>query len=143
MKNGDMPQVRYAAAGGVVVHEGRVLLLDRPSRGEMRLPKGHIDPGETAVEAALREVCEETGYADLVVLAELGTQRVEFVDPYKDRRVTRDDTYFLLGLASQTQIERDEHERQFRPIWVPFEEALAQLTFEAEREFLRRASNPA
>ncbi len=138
-KNQDMPLVRYSVAGGVVIHDGQILLLDRFSREEMRLPKGHVEAGETAEETALREVCEETGYADLRVLAELGSQQVEFVDPYKQRRVSRHDTYFLLGLASQAQVERGESGHKFVPIWVPLDQAAQRLTFEAEREFLRRA----
>ena len=51
---------RYETGGGVVVHEGKVLLLDRPKRGEVRLPKGHIDPGETPEMTALRETTEES-----------------------------------------------------------------------------------
>ena len=45
-----MPKKRYLAAGGVVIHDGRMLVLDRPSRGEVRLPKGHIEGGEDAAE---------------------------------------------------------------------------------------------
>jgi len=67
-----MRHVTYVAAGGVVIHEGQVLLLDRPGRGEVRLPKGHVEPGEEPAEAALREVREEAGYADLAILADLG-----------------------------------------------------------------------
>ncbi|MEO0789929.1 MAG: NUDIX domain-containing protein [Bacteroidota bacterium] len=49
------------AAGGLVqLNEAkRFLVMER--RGHIDLPKGKIDPGETAVEAALREVSEETG----------------------------------------------------------------------------------
>lgn len=43
--------VRYVAAGGVVVGAGRVLVLERPGRNELRLPKGHVEHGESA-EAA-------------------------------------------------------------------------------------------
>jgi ADP-ribose pyrophosphatase YjhB (NUDIX family) len=40
------------------------MLLIRPSRDEVRLPKGHVEAGETLRAAALREVAEETGYDD-------------------------------------------------------------------------------
>ena len=42
-----MAEKRYNAAGGVVIHEGRMLLLDRSTRNEMRLPKGHVEAGES------------------------------------------------------------------------------------------------
>jgi 8-oxo-dGTP diphosphatase len=56
------------AAGGVVWRpigrgELEVLLIHRPHRNDWSLPKGKIDPGETAIECALREVHEETGFA--------------------------------------------------------------------------------
>lgn len=134
-----MRHVYYRAAGGVVVHQGKVLLLDRPSRGEVRLPKGHIEEGESPAEAASREVREETGYAHLEVVADLGTQQVQFLDTFRGRQVTRDERYFLMRLRDEQQVERGEHEHQFIPIWVPVSDAVARLTFETEGEFVRRA----
>jgi len=132
-----MHQVYYQAAGGVVIDDGRVLLLDRPGRGEVRLPKGHIEAGESPLEAALREVCEETGYAGLEVVADLGTQQVRFV--HRERQVTRDERYFLMRLRDGRQVARGAHEQQFIPIWVPAADAPERLTFEVEREFMWRA----
>ena len=132
-----MKQVYYRAAGGVVIHQAKVLLLDRPGRDQVRLPKGHIEEGESPVEAALREVREEAGYAHLDVVADLGAQRVQFED--SGRQVTRDEYYFLMRLRDEGQVERDEQELQFIPLWTPVADAAACLTFEAEREFVRRA----
>lgn len=48
-------------AGGLVFDaRGQVLVL-RHQDGSWVFPKGHIDPGETALEAALREIAEEAG----------------------------------------------------------------------------------
>jgi 8-oxo-dGTP pyrophosphatase MutT (NUDIX family) len=56
------PKRETEAAGGVVIDgEGRVLLVHRPRYDDWSLPKGHVDPGETFEQAALREVLEETG----------------------------------------------------------------------------------
>lgn len=54
--------VAVEAAGGVVRDaEGRALMIYRNGRWD--LPKGHLEPGETVAECALREVAEETGVA--------------------------------------------------------------------------------
>lgn len=50
--------------GGVVVHDGRVLLIRRgkePMRGRWVVPGGTVELGETLQEAVVREVREETG----------------------------------------------------------------------------------
>jgi 8-oxo-dGTP diphosphatase len=49
------------AAGGVVVRDGRVLLVHRDRYDDWSLPKGKLEQGESWGEAALREVREETG----------------------------------------------------------------------------------
>jgi 8-oxo-dGTP pyrophosphatase MutT (NUDIX family) len=131
--------IHYQAAGGVVINDGQVLLLNRSHRDEIRLPKGHVEPGETVSEAALREVTEETGFLCLAIVADLGSQRVQFVDPYRKRSVVRDEHYFLMRLLEKRRVERQVHEHQFTPIWVPAADAAAQLTFDSEKEFANRA----
>ena len=42
----ELPVREYEAAGGVVARDGKVLLLWRPARDEIRLPKRHVEPGE-------------------------------------------------------------------------------------------------
>ncbi len=52
--------VEEYCAGGLVFYNRRLLMIHR-IRGTWIFPKGHIDPGETPEEAALREVREESG----------------------------------------------------------------------------------
>ena len=99
-----MRAIRYSAAGGVVIDDERVLVLRRPSRDEVRLPKGHLKKRESAQEAALREVREESGYVDLEVVADLGQQVVEF--NYQGTHVVRDERYYLMRLRGVGQAER-------------------------------------
>lgn len=134
-----MRNLAYRAAGGVVIHGGFMLLLDRPSRGEVRLPKGHIEDGEDPETAALREVTEESGYADLTIAADLGQQQVEF--DLDGRHVVREEYYFLMSMHSEAQVARDKKDAaQFFPIWKPLDEAISLLTYVAEQEMARRAA---
>ncbi len=132
----------YKSAGGVVVaSDGNVLVLVRAKRSrpnglpEVRLPKGHIEPGESPIEAAMREVHEESGLVHLEVLADLGSQLVEFT--WKGTHYTRDESYFLMTTCPGS--EHAKPEAQFERRWLGWEDALTCLTFEAEREWVRRA----
>ena len=131
--------ILYTAAGGVVTDATgeQVLLLIRPSSDEVRLPKGHVEPGELPPQAALREVAEESGYTDLEIVTSLGQQLVAF--PLGKRSIQRTEYYYLMQLRSRQQAERPAADEQFFPIWVSWQEALENLTFEAEREWVRRA----
>ena len=139
----DLPLCTYKSAGGVVVAEtgalvlvlARVKRLGPDERPEIRLPKGHIEPGEEGSEAALREVREESGLADLAIVDDLGHQLVRFV--WKRTRYERDESYFLMVVDPGA--EHNLPEEQFERLWLSWADALAQLTFEAEREWVRRA----
>ena len=128
--------VDYQAAGGVVVRDDEVLVLRRARPPEVRLPKGHVEPGEDLRRAALREVREESGYSDLVLVDDLGTQRVEFAANV--RYVVRRERFFLMRLADG-HTGSDGGEAQFEPAWLHWDAAMAALTFEAEHEWVRRA----
>jgi ADP-ribose pyrophosphatase YjhB (NUDIX family) len=132
------PIYHYQSAGGVVIHQEQMLLLRRPSRQEMRLPKGHIDPGESPSVAALRETTEESGYGDLEIVADLGCQVVEF--DYQGKHYCRTEHYFLMTLGSEVRVERPPQDAaQFEVVWLPFEKAVAALTFAAEKSMARKA----
>ena len=132
--------ITYDAAGGVVLDEHEcVLLLRRVHKNELRLPKGHVEARELLEDAAVREIREESGYADLEMLTSLGVQVVEFDLVDRHQHVARQEFYFLFRLRSHLQVARDPHELQFEPVWVPIDEALTLLTYPAESEFVRRA----
>ena len=60
----EYPASARVAVGALVLHEGRVLLVERdqpPAEGTWALPGGSVELGESLVEAAEREVLEETG----------------------------------------------------------------------------------
>jgi ADP-ribose pyrophosphatase YjhB (NUDIX family) len=75
-------------AGGIVLLDGR-LVVRRTASGDWVLPKGHIEPGETAEQTAIREIAEETG---LETTALEPTSVIEFMQQGEMRRVT----FFIL-----------------------------------------------
>ena len=101
----------------------------------MRLPKGHVEPGESHRQAALREVREEAGLVDMEIVADLGYQTVEF--DWRDVHHVRREHYYLM--IAQSPARRAQAEEQFEPLWLGWEEALDRVTFDAEREWVRRA----
>ncbi|GAB4314847.1 MAG: hypothetical protein Kow0069_16390 [Promethearchaeota archaeon] len=73
-------------AGGVAFNSGReVALLWKGSENVWVLPKGHVEPGETLEQAALREVAEETGLpaSDLEIAGYIGAYREDKADRWK------------------------------------------------------------
>jgi len=58
------PQMPMIGVGGVVIREGRALLIRRgsePLKGEWSIPGGMLEVGETIAEGVARELLEETG----------------------------------------------------------------------------------
>ena len=109
--------------------------LDRRGRLLWSLPKGHIEAGETAEQAAVREVEEETGIIGRVV-APLGT--IDFWFVAEDRRVHKTVHHFLLralgGELSDDDVEVAE------VAWVPLDELESRLAYADERRLIRRAT---
>jgi len=132
--------VDETSAGGLVVDPGQgtaavIGRLDRRGRLLWSLPKGHIEDGETAEQAAVREVEEETGIIGRVV-APLGT--IDFWFVAEDRRVHKTVHHFLLralgGQLSDADVEVAE------VAWVPLDELEAKLAYADERRLVRRAT---
>ena len=74
------------AAGGLVVQDGKVLLVHRPKYDDWSFPKGKCDDGELDEECALREVEEETGLR-CELLEELG--KTSYLDAKERPKIVR------------------------------------------------------
>ena len=134
------------AAGAVLIDPtvNELLLLHQRSDDRWCIPKGHVEPGESALEAARREVTEETGLDEFSLLEELGPATHRYFDPKRDRSVVKTSIYFL-GVASKEDplhLEAGFDEAR----WVAPSSALGLLRYENEREIVRtlerRLQNP-
>ena len=122
-----------AQAGGIVFrgHDRDVSILLVTSKkvaGNWIFPKGHVEPGETAAAAALRETHEEAG-VDGELLGPVGDP-LEFDWGVRQYRVQ----YFLIRATSEFKAT-DGRSRE----WLPFDEAVARLTDASTRRLLEEA----
>ena len=127
------------SAGGVVVDGDRVVTIvpvKRAADGSrvLGLPKGHPDGDETAEQAAAREVAEEAGVTGRLI-ADLGD--VHYHYERKGRAVHKVVRFFLFEYESGDVADHD-HEIEHAD-WIPLAEAAERLTYEGEREMVRRA----
>ena len=105
------------------------------------LPKGWINSGEKAQQAALREVQEETG-VEAKVLAKLGDVKYVYMRKWSDgARVFKVVSFYLLqyvagdigniSAAMRTEVQR--------ALWIPLEEAPQRLAYKGERQMAEKA----
>lgn len=139
-----MPQpkkrVKERSAGAVVYMPtpgGPEYLLLRYGGGNWGFPKGHVEHGETDLQAAHREVMEETG---IPIDQQRLLEGFEDDTDYKFRRgrvlVEKDVRFFLM--ESATRDVRISHEHSAFA-WLPYPEALKRVSFEGPRRILQAA----
>jgi len=136
-----MRRVEETSAGGLVIdsrdaEQARAALIgrtDRRGRLLWSLPKGHVEPGETTKDAAIREVAEETGITGQVV-AELGT--IDFWFVADGRRIHKTVHHFLL-VATEGELSAEDVEVE-EVAWVPLGELAGTLAYADERRLIAR-----
>jgi 8-oxo-dGTP pyrophosphatase MutT (NUDIX family) len=130
--------VDRAAAAGPTGEAPAVALIartDRRGRLLWSLPKGHLEAGETAEQAAVREVEEETGIRGRI-LAPLGEIDYWFV--VEGRRVHKTVHHYLLEAVGGELSDRDIEVTEVA--WVALDEAAARLAYAGERDLVAAAA---
>ena len=126
---------REVSYGGVVVRGDDVLVITPAGRPRVRtLPKGGANAGETAEDAAAREVREETG-VETRVLERLGD--VEYWYRRGGVRVFKTVSFYLCEYLSGDTADHDHEVDDAR--WMPLERARTELSYPGERRLIERA----
>ncbi|KNX38749.1 NUDIX hydrolase [Luteipulveratus halotolerans] len=136
--------VEETSAGGVVIdvrggaaYIALIARLNRAGRLEWCLPKGHVEPGETLVETAVREVEEETGILGRALVT-LGTIDYWFSTP--SHRIHKMVHHYLLeALGGEITIDKDPDHEAIDARWFRLERVHEQLTFPNERRIAQMA----
>lgn len=124
------------AAGAVLwrgdleaVEEIEVACIHRPHYDDWSLAKGKVDPGESLVATAVREIKEETGY-DI----RLGKLLGKTIYPVKN---TTKVVYYWTGQVTGGEFTPNSEVDEIR--WLPLDEAKELLTYDLDRQVLHKA----
>jgi 8-oxo-dGTP pyrophosphatase MutT (NUDIX family) len=135
-----MAAIELPLASDAVSDTGKPAVRSQP-KAVLCLPKGLIDPGEKALDAALREVREETGIT-AVPITKLGDIKYVYVRSWGDgKRVFKIVSFYLLRYESG-EIDKITAEMRIevgRAKWVLLEDAPNLLAYGGEKQMARKA----
>jgi 8-oxo-dGTP pyrophosphatase MutT (NUDIX family) len=139
-RGGGRTAARERSAGGVVVRGEEVVVIvptRRASDGSkvLALPKGHIDPGENELQAATREVREETGIVAEPV-TELGETRYWY--RRDGQTIPKSVSFYLFKYIEGDTADHDDEVE--KASWIALADAQRELSHAAEREMVAKAA---
>jgi len=111
-------------------------LTHRAEKDYWDLPKGHIEKGETIAETIRREVEEETGLTD-IQFVEGFKETIKYFFRFGGKNILKFVTFYLAETKTKEIKISSEH---LGYQWLPYEEAMKQLTFKNAQEILKKAN---
>jgi 8-oxo-dGTP pyrophosphatase MutT (NUDIX family) len=139
MPSGSAGRTRFEYSAGGIVQDGDNLLMVEVENLEghhvWTFPKGHIEKGESAEEAALREVQEETGYRCTIVAP---LERVQYWFKREDTLTKKTVTWFMMKALEKTGTHDTKEIIGTR--WVPLKEALLLARYKSDKKILAKLS---
>jgi len=108
----------------------------RSSKDYWDLPKGHVEKGEELEDTVKREVEEETGLKDLKIIGGF-KETIRYFFKFEGQNILKFVTFFL-AVSDKKEIKISGEHLGYR--WLPYEEALEQLTYKNAKEILQKAN---
>jgi 8-oxo-dGTP pyrophosphatase MutT (NUDIX family) len=132
-----MPEERSAGYVLYRVRDGEreYLIIKNRHGGHWGFPKGHLEPGETPLEAARREVAEEVNIGSIEHVP--GFSESVSYRFHRGREVVKKTVTFFLGRAGETGSPDPREIDAMR--WLPYSEAKRQLTYKEQKDILEKA----
>ncbi len=124
--------VREPTAGGIIFRHPKnggdiEILLIQDTKDRWTIPKGHIEPGESAQQTARREIGEEVGLYDIELLGWLG--KIHFRYRRIDKLVLMTTQIYLVRAGKDADnIRKEDWMNDLR--WFSFHDALDAIEYE-------------
>lgn len=133
-------KMKHIQSAGVVIYSLRVskkieYLVLQYAAGHWEFPKGKVEPGETIVQAAQRELLEETG-----LVAQLDSEfstKIKYNFINYDGEPVHKTVTFLLGSVQIKKVVLSNEHKNF--VWLSYKQALQKVTFQNAGTVLRQA----
>jgi len=131
-----MEVIKTESAGGVVLNDDGLILIVNQKRRSWSLPKGHLEKGESSLEAAKREIYEESGIKELTLIKELGNyERYRIFNESELKTIT-----LFLFKTSEIELNPIDPENP-EARWVEKEQIAELLTHPKDKEFFLKIIN--
>lgn len=115
-----------------------LLLLIHELGGYWGFPKGHSEPGETNIETAMRELCEETGVDECDIIDDFShTKKYSF---NKNDQQIEKEVVFYLGIVNEEKEILQNNEVQ-EAKWLSFEDASEKIPQKEDQQMLKEVQD--
>lgn len=123
-------------AGGIVIGPNKKVIIVNQNGNSWSLPKGHLDKGENYLQAAVREIEEETGVKQLDFIEELGSyQRYKIgLEADEDKSELKNIKIFLFTTNETVLKPQDPDNPEAR--WVEPDKINEYLTHQKDKQFI-------
>ena len=116
------------SCGAVIFNDDKVLVIQQV-KGHWGFPKGHVEPGETEIETAKREIKEETNL-DVQI-----NEKYRYVEHYSPEEGIEKDVVFFVAERIGGEIKVQEEEVK-QTEWLLPEDALERVTYDSSKRIL-------
>lgn len=123
-------------AGGIILGPENKIAITNQRKNSWSIPKGGVDPGEEILEAAKREIREETGITELELIEKLGVYsryRIPLDGDPEDTSVLKEITVYLFRTDQEELSPEDPHNPE--AVWLDVDEVPERLTHQKDKDF--------
>ena len=121
--------MKYEKSCGAVIFDQNKVLVIQQVKGHWGFPKGHVEPGETEIETAKREIKEETNL-DVTI-----NEKYRYIEHYSPEEGIEKDVIFFVAekIGGEIQVQEEE---VLKTEWLLPEDALERVTYDSSKRIL-------